>query len=706
LRSSEIADIPKLHVLTDRAKHLQHEVLASLTRGFVSEVTPPDKFSYSKNQHRVNEAKLVPCLRALAAMQKASDLERAYGDLVLRPFIHATFTKGRLDSGERGSCKGLSSLFDATINYIKAACGHTLQLNEQIFRNHEVMSIDLLCNGVWATLSTALLSKFGDDLFVSGLPDLFHANYSSTANFLRQLEDCVLGDEEDHVFNDKKDKTTSSKEQSVSSHRLQLRKRIESHPSTLELWKRWNLPVYFQLRSEEVKQSVDSALASANENAYVYHSNANNQNDENQNQNNSSLSSSLFSSFKYVAIVDQDSINQNDRSLDDKRKKDILLKRPLFKEGFHAPYMKSLDENSSIKHRHFNFLIMEQMHDALSFCWTEHGVFLPPIAPKFLRLSLMILTKFHWWLESLVSEKIELQHRNTKTNDKTSTNSLINETNKSDTSSHNNNSNIKWKLSSEELVLLSCDVRRFAYWIQTCVIPTAETLISSNKAETKEKGKKQQHQQEQEDGNNMIGLKNSPIKECFMKSSTDLLSIHKTCWIEIANQLSSLCCEKLLAIKTIASSFRMTNKPAPTTCSPFLPSILAPLKDFNDVFGEKAFDDDNDDINLHVNVQDGGKDWRVLAITAISERYRTIVLEVLTTVRTMDDALRKRKKNVNKSNDTSNGQLSDAEKIGLQLYLDAIEFSTELDKLSLSVACFPALVELMTEVEPFSKFKQ
>jgi hypothetical protein len=114
-------------------------VLTRLTNVFVSEVTPPDKFNYSRSKHYVKKKKLIPCLRALAAMQRGNELERAYGDLVLRPFIHATFTKVKLDSGERGSCKGLNSLYENTISYIKAACGNTLRINEQIFIHQKVV---------------------------------------------------------------------------------------------------------------------------------------------------------------------------------------------------------------------------------------------------------------------------------------------------------------------------------------------------------------------------------------------------------------------------------------------------------------------------------------------------------------------------------------------------------------------------------------
>lgn len=203
------------------------------------------------------------------------------------------------------------------------------------------------------------------------------------------------------------------------------------------------------------------------------------------------------------------------------------------------------------------------------------------------------------------------------------------------------NQSFQWKLSTEELVLISCDVRRLSYWINHHVAPCAEKLIN---------------QDSQVGGSGLI-------TECLLESSQEMSSLSTKCWYEIANQISSLCCEKLEAVKSIAGSFRMTNKATPKTCSLFLPSILAPLKDFDDVFGSKAFDIEEDDgISMKDEVEKK-EDWRVVAVNKISRCYCDIVSDVLNTARSMDDALRKRKKN-NKASDQG---LSDADKIGLQV---------------------------------------
>lgn len=292
----------------------------------------------------------------------------------------------------------------------------------------------------------------------------------------------------------------------------------------------------------------------------------------------------------------------------------------------------------------------------IAFCWRNEDVFLKPLAHKFLKLSLQVFAKFHAWLNALCSEDIKL----TGPTPSSEGSKGVVANHKKEASSSSKGKLIPWKLSTEELVLASCDIRRLCYWINHHVSPFAEKLISSTDDEKPD--------DEKPDELESKSSSSSLITECFQEASNQLMSLNSICWKEISHQLSCLCCEKLEAVKSVASSFRMTNKPAPTTCSPFLPFILGPLKDFDDVYGSKAYDEDLDQYHNQLEKKgieegDGGRCWREIAVKRISRAYCDIVIEVLTTARSMDDALRKRKKNQK----SENQGLSDAEKIGLQV---------------------------------------
>ena len=59
------------------------------------------------------------------------------------------------------------------------------------------------------------------------------------------------------------------------------------------------------------------------------------------------------------------------------------------------------------------------------------------------------------------------------------------------------------------------------------------------------------------------------------------------CWSKICDHVSTLCIAQLAAVRAITHTYRMTNKPAPSTHSAFVPKILQPLRDFHEAWGEK-----------------------------------------------------------------------------------------------------------------------
>lgn len=81
------------------------------------------------------------------------------------------------------------------------------------------------------------MSKLGDEMFSLGFADVIHRNYTSMVAFIHSLEG-LCGEDV----------------------REQVRARLYTHESTQDLWKKWNLPVYFQLRCSEITSAVDEAM--------------------------------------------------------------------------------------------------------------------------------------------------------------------------------------------------------------------------------------------------------------------------------------------------------------------------------------------------------------------------------------------------------------------------------------------------------------
>ncbi|EJU04373.1 COG complex component [Dacryopinax primogenitus] len=94
---------------------------------------------------------------------------------------------------------------------------------------------EFLANVFWAETAGALMDEMGGQLFAAGRPDEFLVNYHTTSAFLHSLES--LAPSLTSVFT------------------------IRSHPARKAFDRRWQLPVYFQLRWKEIVGGLEDALS-------------------------------------------------------------------------------------------------------------------------------------------------------------------------------------------------------------------------------------------------------------------------------------------------------------------------------------------------------------------------------------------------------------------------------------------------------------
>ena len=171
--------------------------------------------------------------------------------------------------------------------------------------------------------------------------------------------------------------------------------------------------------------------------------------------------------------------------------------------------------------------------------------------------------------------------------------------------------------------------------------------------------------------------------------------------------MTAQCGRELQAVRSVTAAFRMTNKPAPTGCSPFVPLLLEPLRLFSECHGDKAPERDNKH-GSGLGAAPAAA-WRVKVLEAVADKYTGMVMELLATVRAMDEALKKRKhakKAQHATTDKGGGggkgeKLSDADKIGLQLWLDAHAFGKDLAEEGMDLAGCAAYQQLVAAVAPF-----
>lgn len=133
----------------------------------------------------------------------------------------------------------------------------------------------------------------------------------------------------------------------------------------------------------------------------------------------------------------------------------------------------------------------------------------------------------------------------------------------------------------------------------------------------------------------------------------------------ITNIISAECMESLKLAKSITSHYRHTNKPAPTESSYFIPTIFEPY--FTFVEQNEGWIDD-----------DIGLEWAQVVARAVITQYTTTINDLLTSMTKTEQSLKKLKN----GNKESKGDMSEEDKIRLQIYLDVQQLGHEVKPLS------------------------
>ncbi|CAN0116944.1 unnamed protein product [Scytosiphon promiscuus] len=204
---------------------------------------------------------LLSCLRPFSALGSGIEAEKQFARAVMQPFLEARFTPGIVDGGERGSSKGLGPLLNELLAYVKEVAGDAIVAGEDMFASPldvdespreeagkgadkamdatAPLPVDLVCNGVWRPMQQVLMTRLSS-IFATGMVASQHANYLLCMGFLEGLA-AVGGD----------------------AKRSRIRQRLLGQPSVAEFKARWNLPIYFQLRSREISSRLEASLQAA-----------------------------------------------------------------------------------------------------------------------------------------------------------------------------------------------------------------------------------------------------------------------------------------------------------------------------------------------------------------------------------------------------------------------------------------------------------
>ncbi|CAA9993075.1 unnamed protein product [Nesidiocoris tenuis] len=477
-------------------------------------------FLESVNSGEERRHSLYQCLSFYNTLNQVDNVHQLYRKDVVSPVMRQLINRNTLAKMPGG----LSALYGKILDFTDGEMKTLIEVSQKFNSDVNEKKYDFLLESFWPEVEERIGTEL-QSLFASGDPDDFYQRYQNTLSFLESL-------------------ISRSKIGRNSSHQL------SKFDSFMD---KWNLPVYFQLRFQEIVRRIEKAIAS----------------------------------------------------------------ETVFSDG-----------------ESWKLNVTDVVHGCLLRCW-EDGVFLLPLAHKFWKLTLQIVSRYVTWI------KKTLQNQGTLL-----TTSVVRQS-----SSFNffNPSlfqvDVKGKTDLNFFVALYSDVESMEKRL-----PEVRDLAAAKFVSTSDE---------------TINLLSQSLSETAAELKRLLDDISQT----IVKGLSSELLSYLRQVNDIPRLFRRTDRDAPTKPCPYVVSLLEKPKLF---FAEHR---------SHPKVLF----WLQAMFSEVTKQYYSSVDDVLNSVKKTEECLRRLKKARDKSSNVTNTndkRVGDDNKIRQQLVLDVRSYLEGVGNLS------------------------
>ncbi|KAG6404185.1 hypothetical protein SASPL_136425 [Salvia splendens] len=183
------------------------------------------------------------------------------------------------------------------------------------------------------------------------------------------------------------------------------------------------------------------------------------------------------------------------------------------------------------------------------------------------------------------------------------------------------------------------------------------------------------------------------VKQSILQGSDSLKVLQTPVINSIVEALVEKSVEDLRQIKGITATFRMTNKPLPVRHSPYVSGVLRPLKHFLE--GKQA---------ARYLTTEHREELLQGTASEITRRYYELASDLVSVARKTETSLQKirlgAQRRAGASSDVSDNNISDTDKICMQLFLDIQEYGRNLALLGVDATSMPAYRSLWQCVAP------
>ncbi|XP_031835598.1 conserved oligomeric Golgi complex subunit 2 [Nomia melanderi] len=175
-----------------------------------------------------NSVLLIRCLRIYIMLDKVNDAENLVRDEIVSPLVDNVINMENLQVDSLG----LQSIYNRLLNILSVELKQLLDITLHPNRC-SVKGFNFLVNSFWINVEEKIEQHI-KCIFAPGDPILFHSRYVATLEFLEKLE-----------------------AEFVTSDSLTALKENVQYKNFL---KKWNLPVYFQIRFQEIATNIETVL--------------------------------------------------------------------------------------------------------------------------------------------------------------------------------------------------------------------------------------------------------------------------------------------------------------------------------------------------------------------------------------------------------------------------------------------------------------
>lgn len=283
--------------------------------------------------------------------------------------------------------------------------------------------------------------------------------------------------------------------------------------------------------------------------------------------------------------------------------------------------------------------------ESLRSCWSE-DILLISCSDKFLRLSLQLLSRYSNWLSTGLAARRK--------------------------GGASSNPGCEWAISAspDDFVYVIHDINWLAKGICGDYLESILQNLSACSSEVR-----------------------YLVKHSILQSGNSLSDLLPSVFSTITEALVDNSVEDLRQIKGITARYRMTPNLLPRKHSPYVAGVLRPLKVFLE--GERA--------ETYLE-EDAKKKLLNEAAAEITRRYYELADELVTMARKTESSLQRIRQGAQRrtggSSDVSDNNVTDTDKIRMQLFLDIQEYGRNLAALGVEAANIPAYRSLWQIVAP------